>query len=44
MIFIVRKRWKDRILDLFHKEDGGEIDFADDVNISEEFIQKWKRK
>ena len=42
--FIVRKRWKDRILDLFHKEDGGEIDFADDVNISEEFIQKWKRK
>ena len=27
-------------MDLFHKEDGGEIDFADDVNISEEFIQK----
>ncbi|MGS4995356.1 RNA polymerase sigma factor [Bacillus cereus] len=35
-----KKRCKDRILDLFHKEDGGEIDFADDVNISEEFIQK----
>lgn len=27
-------------MDLFHKEDGGEIEFADDVNISEEFIQK----
>ncbi|TCW58800.1 RNA polymerase sigma factor (sigma-70 family) [Bacillus thuringiensis] len=27
-------------MDLFHKEDGGEIDFADEVNISEEFIQK----
>ncbi|MBJ8112729.1 RNA polymerase sigma factor [Bacillus cereus group sp. N6] len=35
-----KKRWKDRVLDLFHKEDGGEIDFADEVNISEEFIQK----
>ena len=34
-----KKRWKDRVLDLFHKEDGGEIDFADDVNISEEFIR-----
>ncbi|PGP47103.1 RNA polymerase subunit sigma-70 [Bacillus thuringiensis] len=28
------------MLDLFHKEDGGEIDFADEVNISGEFIQK----
>ncbi len=28
------------MLDLFHKEDGGEIDFSDEVNISEEFIQK----
>ncbi len=27
-------------MDLFHKEDGGEIEHADDVNISEEFIQK----
>lgn len=27
-------------MDLFHKEDGGEIDFADEVNISEEFIKK----
>ncbi|MBL2556996.1 RNA polymerase subunit sigma, partial [Klebsiella pneumoniae] len=35
-----KKRWKDRVLDLFHKEDSGEIEFADDVNISEEFIQK----
>ncbi|MGF9829131.1 RNA polymerase sigma factor [Bacillus anthracis] len=35
-----KKRWKDRVLDLFHKEDGGEIELADDVNISEEFIQK----
>ncbi|HHK5535129.1 MULTISPECIES: RNA polymerase sigma factor [Bacillus] len=35
-----KKRWKDRVLDLFHKEDGGEIDFADEVDISEEFIQK----
>ena len=32
------------MLDLFHKEDGGEIDFSDEVNISEEFIQKWKQK
>ena len=37
--FIVKKR-KNRVLDLFHKEDGGEIEHADDVNISEEFIQK----
>ncbi|MCW1941024.1 RNA polymerase sigma factor [Bacillus anthracis] len=29
-----KKRWKDRVLDLFHKEDGGEIELADDVNIS----------
>jgi len=35
-----KKRWKDRMLDLFHKEDGGEIEFANDVNISEELIQK----
>lgn len=35
-----KKRWKNRVLDLFHKEDGGEIEHADDMNISEEFIQK----
>ena len=40
MILSQKKRWKDRVLDLFHKEDGGEIELADDVNISEEFIQK----
>ncbi|CUB13912.1 RNA polymerase sigma factor [Bacillus cereus] len=27
-------------MDLFHKEDSGEIELADDVNISEEFTQK----
>ncbi len=44
MIFYRKRFGKIEYWICFIKRMGGEIDFADDVNISEEFIQKWKRK